>query len=100
EGALLRKEKRKSGEIDLSGIDFRLGEVGVRSKNCHELRSHLPCDFSSDCALPGAICSLKLCCGATGNVRAQFEPTALLQFTHTSESTRSAEVIDRGIKCR
>jgi len=52
EGAFLREEERKTREIDLPRVDFRLCEVRVGRKDRDKLRCDFPGHLAADRSLP------------------------------------------------
>src|SRR5205823_3806726 len=69
ERAFFREEERKASQIDLPGINFGLGKVGVGGEHGHQLRSNLPGDFAADSSLPCARTRSVELPGFSGRVR-------------------------------
>src|SRR5262249_8747497 len=94
---LFQEEKRKAREVDLAGVDFGFGEVGVGGKDRNQLRRHLPDQLAAACGFPGPGPSNPSieASGLAERIRRHFDSPALLKLAHAVQRAGAAQVVQK-----
>jgi len=98
EGAFLREEERKTREINLPCVDFRLCEVRVGREDRDKLRCDFPGHLAPDRSLPRPFTARERFPRFSDAVGDEFDPLALLQTADAADAPTPAQVVQEGIQ--